>query len=61
MIKLIAILTMSTSILGCIGPRNYTMQDHAELMQHCQLMCDEVGVRLYSPTTGTCKCNAGAK
>jgi hypothetical protein len=61
MVKLLVILTMSATVGSCVGPRNYTMQDHAELMQHCQLMCDEVGVRLYSPTTGICKCNAGAK
>jgi hypothetical protein len=51
------LILLSLSLTSCVGTRNYTMQDHAEMMQHCQLMCDDVGVKLYSPISGTCKCN----
>ncbi len=57
MIKYILIIGMIFLNLGCVGPRYYGMADHAEMMQHCQLMCDATGVRTYSPVTGTCACN----
>jgi hypothetical protein len=54
--RILILLTMTT-LTSCVGTRNYTMQDHAEMMSHCQLMCDATGVRMYTPLTGTCKCN----
>ena len=50
---------ISIFLTGCVSPKNWSSDRHFEAMSMCQYMCDENGVKRYTPMLGTCECNKG--
>lgn len=55
-IMFVIMVVLMAGVGGCVSPKNWHSDRHADVMMVCRSMCGKDRVASYTPFTGECTC-----